>query len=117
VVPAGNPDIIDLAILSRSVAGDSRKVRRYAELFVTSMPETAAEFEQALARGDMPALADLGHRLKSSCRMVGALGLAAICQSLEACRHEGSSAQAAALVGQLSLLFNAVAADIATMLA
>jgi HPt (histidine-containing phosphotransfer) domain-containing protein len=44
---------------------------------------TADNGQEALAHGDLPALADLGHRLKSSSKMVGAMGFAAMCQSLE----------------------------------
>jgi HPt (histidine-containing phosphotransfer) domain-containing protein len=47
---------------------------------------TADNGQEALARGDLPAQADLGHRLKSSSKMVGAMRFAAMCQSLEEVR-------------------------------
>ena len=37
----------------------------------------------ALAQGDVARVRELGHRIKSSARTVGALGMADICQALE----------------------------------
>ena len=116
-VPAGDPDIIDLSILSRSVAGNPHKVRRYASLFVESIPETLAELETTLARRELSALADLGHRLKSSSRMVGAMGFAAMCQSLEGFRTDGTLDQARAIVEKMRPLLAEVSADIDKALA
>jgi signal transduction histidine kinase/HPt (histidine-containing phosphotransfer) domain-containing protein len=112
VAPAGDPDIIDLQLLSHAVAGHPDKVRRYARLFADAIPETLVELQGTLARKDLPALADLGHRLKSSARMVGAMGFATLCQSLEEFRSVGDVEQAQCIVDQMPLLLAAVSADI-----
>jgi two-component system sensor histidine kinase/response regulator len=111
-VPAGDPDVVDLTILARSVAGNDEKFRRYAGMFVAAIPETVSELEATLARGDLPQLAALGHRLKASSRMVGALGFARLCETLEGLRDGGSLAQAGAIVRQMPGLLARVAADI-----
>jgi CheY-like chemotaxis protein/HPt (histidine-containing phosphotransfer) domain-containing protein len=116
-VPSGNPNVVDLTILAQSVAGDIQKVRRYASLFAESIPQTVAELETTLARGDLPSLADLGHRLKSSSRMVGALGFADLCQSLEALRDQGTLSQADAIVKKMPLMLAEISADIDKALA
>jgi len=116
-LPAGDADIVDLSILSRSVAGDSQKVRRYAAMFVDSMPENLAELQATWALGDLPKLADLGHRWKSSSRLVGALGLAALCQSLEDFRDNGDLEQAGAVIQTMPALLARVSANIVKELA
>ncbi len=116
VVPAGDPAVIDLQLLSRSVAGNPDKVRRYARLFADSIPQTLIDLQATLARQDMPALADLGHRLKSSSRMVGAMGFASLCQSLEEFRDSGSVEEAQAIVARMPVLLAAVSAAIGSAL-
>ena len=113
----GDPQVVDLAILARSVGGRLDKVRRYANLFVESMPETLDEFRAASSRGDVQALADLGHRLKSSSRMVGAIGLADLCESIEACRQDTVAARAQTMVEEIPLKFSRIAAEIHKALA
>jgi signal transduction histidine kinase/HPt (histidine-containing phosphotransfer) domain-containing protein/BarA-like signal transduction histidine kinase len=115
-VPAGDPDIIDLSILSRQVGADTHKVRRYATLFVEAMPESMAELNTALDDGDLPTLADLGHRLKSSARMVGALGLAGLYELLEGLRHGGTVADARRIVDRIPPVLARISDDVATAL-
>jgi two-component system sensor histidine kinase/response regulator len=115
-VPGGDPGIIDLSILSQQVGGDPQKIRRYAMLFVEAIPESMAELETALEQGDVSALADLGHRMKSSSRMVGALGLASLCETLEALRQSGSLDEICHIVGEIRLVLARISADIAVAL-
>ncbi len=110
--PTGDPAVIDLSILSRSVAGDAEKVRRYAGMFAEAIPQTLAELATTLASGDLPLLADLGHRLKASSTMVGAMGFAAMCQELESLRSGGTLAQASALVEKMPALLAKVSAEL-----
>ena len=112
-MPVGDPNIIDLSTLSRHVGGDPQKVRRYGTLFVEAMLESMAELEVALGQGSLPMLADLGHRMKSSARMVGAMGLAALCESLESFRHGGTLDDAQLIVDQIPHLLARISADIA----
>jgi len=114
---AGDPALVDLSILSRSVAGDAQKVRRYAGIFVDDIPETLAELQATWALGDLPKLADIGHRWKSSSMLVGALGLAALCQTLEGLRDNGTLEQAGAVIQTMPALLARVSANIAEELA
>ena len=108
----GNPEVIDLSILARAVAGNPQKIRRYAGMFAAAIPETVAELETALASGDLPKLADLGHRLKASSKMVGAMGFAQMCESLEGLRDGGTLVQAGTIVRQMPALLARVRNDI-----
>jgi two-component system, sensor histidine kinase and response regulator len=116
-VPAGDPAIVDLTILSRSVAGNPQKIRRYAGMFVEAIPETLSEFEAALAHGDLARLADVAHRVKSSSRLIGALGFAQQCESLEALRSGGSVDEACAIVDRMGGLLARVAVELEQVLA
>ena len=113
---AGDPEI-DLAILSRSVAGDLQKVRRYAGMFAEEIPATLAELQATWALGDLQKLADLAHRWKASSKMVGAMGLVALCQSLEDCRDNGTLEQAGAVILAMPAMLARVSDTIARELA
>ena len=110
-LPAGDPNIIDLSILSQQVGGDLQKVRRYGALFVQTMPGSMAELEAALGQGNLSTLAELGHRMKSSARLVGALGLASLCESLEGFRRGGTLGDAQLIVEKMPPLMARISAD------
>jgi len=74
---------LDLAVLSGLVGGDRAKMREFAARFLASANGDMAQVEAALAREDWPALAALGHHMKSPARMAGAAGFADLCQVLE----------------------------------
>jgi len=109
---SSDPEVIDLSILARSVAGNPQKMRRYASLFAESMPPAIAELDAGLSQGDLPALAALGHRLKTSSAMVGAMGFARLCAALEALGADGNLDQARGVVRQLSVLATEIDADV-----
>jgi len=111
-----NPDIIDLSILSQMVDGDPKKLRRYAALFVEAMPASLADLDDAMRQGHLPALADLGHRMKSSARMVGALGLAALYELLEGLRDGGTADDARRIVDRIPPMLACISDDIAAAL-
>ncbi len=108
----GADPALDLGVLARTVHGDRDKFAHFARLFVTTVKAAMAEVDEALAQGDQARLADLGHRLKSSARMVGALGFASICESLEEQRDSVTLAPARAIVGALPGAWAHVAARI-----
>ena len=110
-LPAGDPNIIDLSILSQQVDGDLQKARRYGALFVQTMPGSMAELEAALGQGNLSTLAELGHRMKSSARLVGALGLASLCESLEGFRRGGTLGDAQLIVEKMPPLMARISAD------
>jgi len=112
-----DPEIIDLSILSGFVAGDPKMVRHFASRFVDAIPATLVELDSTLAAADVGALSALGHRLKSSSKVVGALGLAALCQSLEDLKAGGTVREREALVARLRAKLGEVSADVAEALA
>ncbi|MEO7497408.1 MAG: ATP-binding protein [Massilia sp.] len=80
---AGDPAIIDLAVLAKLLDYQPDKVRKFALKFLLSTEDGVREMERALATGDLERVRELGHRIKSAARMVGAIGLAEQCQALE----------------------------------
>ena len=80
---AGDPQVIDLSILAKLLGYNPQKVRKFAFKFLQTTQDGFADIDAALARGDVGQVRELGHRIKSSARTVGALGLAELCHSLE----------------------------------
>jgi signal transduction histidine kinase/CheY-like chemotaxis protein/HPt (histidine-containing phosphotransfer) domain-containing protein len=112
----GDPDVIDLTVLSMLLGYDQDKVSKFAAKFLHSAQEGIGDMEAALGRGDVAALRELGHRLKGSARTVGAFRMGDLCEQLEqlAPRAQDSGyAQATALVEQLQTLLQQVAQHIA----
>jgi len=101
---ANDPNIIDLSILAEMMSGHPEKIPGFVQRFIASSRTDMAEIEQALERNDMVALEALGHRAKSPARMVGAIGFANLCQTLEDCARSGNVEQLRDIVGQLHLL-------------
>ena len=105
--------VVDLRILEKSAGGDPVRFQRFARLFIESVSGTLAELDQALAAEDLGKLADLGHRLKSSSSMVGALGFAAMCQRLENMRDDATLLQAREVVDRMPDILAIVSAELA----
>ncbi len=100
----GDPQVIDLAILARLLAFDQDKVRKFAFKFLQTTQAGFDDMETALAAGDVQRVRELGHRIKSSARTVGALGMGDLCLALEnlpAASPEREQAEARALLSRL----------------
>ncbi|MGV7209358.1 ATP-binding protein [Oxalobacteraceae bacterium A2-2] len=95
---AGDPEVIDLSILAQLLGYDPDKIRKFAFKFLHTTQEGLAGMERALARGELQAARELGHRIKSSARTVGALGMARLCEQLE---HLPEGPQAASRAASL----------------
>ena len=80
---AGDPQIIDLTILAKLLSYDPAKVRKFAFKFLQTTQSGFDDMESALAAGDVQRVRELGHRIKSAARTVGALGMADLCEALE----------------------------------
>jgi PAS domain S-box-containing protein len=89
-IMAGNPDVIDLTILAKLLSYDPDKVRKFAFKFLQTTQDGFEDMERALAAGNVGRVRDLGHRIKSAARTVGALGMAALCEQLEQLPATGS---------------------------
>ncbi|MFL6657234.1 MAG: ABC transporter substrate-binding protein [Massilia sp.] len=82
-IPAGDPQVIDLTILAKLLSYDASKVRKFAFKFLQSTQGGFDEMETSLKAGDIARMRELGHRIKSAARTVGALGMADLCERME----------------------------------
>ncbi|WP_254451833.1 response regulator [Duganella vulcania] len=113
--PCGDAVAIDFSVLATLFDDDLPKVRKFAVKFLHSAQAGVRDMEEALARGEMQVLRDLGHRIKSSARSAGAFGMAELCWKLEqlAPGDAGSeAARAQPLVAQLRESLEQVAEQI-----
>ncbi|NGZ82756.1 PAS domain S-box protein [Duganella aceris] len=79
----GDPAVIDLSILAKLLGYHPHKVRKFAFKFLHNTQDGLNQMETALGRGDVAALRELGHRLKSPARTVGAMGMGELMLQLE----------------------------------
>ncbi|MFB9245246.1 ABC transporter substrate-binding protein [Massilia antarctica] len=101
---AGDPEVIDLTVLAKLLSYNQDKVRKFAFKFLQTTQAGFDEMETALAAGDVQRVRELGHRIKSSARTVGAMGMGELCLRLENLAHGSPAserAEARALVAQL----------------
>jgi len=90
-------------------------VRKFAFKFLHSSQQGFDEMDAALAAGQVERVRELGHRIKSAARTVGAIGMAELCQQLEhlaAGEPEAERAAAAELVARLWTLLAAISEQI-----
>lgn len=102
--PPAEGELFDIAALAQTFAGKPDKMRKYTQLFLDSARDTMVEIDTALAVADLARLSELGHRLKSSARAVGAMRFGNLCLALEQARQHADMARAWALVAQMHAL-------------
>jgi len=102
--PPAEGELFDIAALAQTFAGKPDKMRKYTQLFLDSARDTMVEIDAALAAADLARLSELGHRLKSSARAVGAMRFGNLCLALEQGRQDADTARAGALVAQMHAL-------------
>ncbi|MGZ3181616.1 MAG: CHASE domain-containing protein [Telluria sp.] len=93
-----SPPLLDLGALSTTFGGNPDKMRKYAFMFLDAARDGLGELSEALDRADLNRAAELGHRIKSSARAIGAMSFAAECMGLERFRNGGTVAEARAHV-------------------
>jgi CheY-like chemotaxis protein/HPt (histidine-containing phosphotransfer) domain-containing protein len=98
---ARDPGLLDMDALAATFGGNQDKMRKYAFLFLDSARDGLAELSEALDRQDLARAADLGHRIKSSARAVGAMSFGDLCLALEGFRNGGTVPEARAIVNQM----------------
>ncbi|CAN7386746.1 response regulator [Pseudoduganella sp. LjRoot289] len=106
---------IDLSVLAALLGDDPGKVRKFAFKFLLSSQEGVRDIEAALARGEVQTVRDLGHRIKSAARSVGAFRMADLCQDLEQLAQgdaAGEAAGARSIVAQLKDLLQQVTTQV-----
>ncbi|WP_426343816.1 PAS domain S-box protein [Pseudoduganella sp. R-32] len=111
---AGDPAIIDLSVLAQLLGYQPHKIRKFAFKFLQTTEAGFTEMENALAAGELQKVRELGHRIKSSARAVGALGMAELCLQLEQLAPEAEAGAARAVLDRLWPLLHAVSEHIMT---
>jgi signal transduction histidine kinase/CheY-like chemotaxis protein/HPt (histidine-containing phosphotransfer) domain-containing protein len=94
-------ELFDLEALAQTFGGKPGMMRKYALLFLSSARDGLQEIDAALAMEDLAHLAELGHRIKSSARAVGAMQFGNLCYALEQVGRDSDPANAQGLVQQL----------------
>ena len=85
-------------------------LRSLAALFEREAPARLADLSEAARRRDPEPLWEAAHRLKSSCRIVGAVGMERLCAELEDHGRAGRLDVAGHLVARLEAAYRPVAA-------
>jgi two-component system sensor histidine kinase/response regulator len=113
--PAGTKQavVIDLSVLEQLINDDDPvRLRKMALLFVKDARDTLIEIETARQDRNLAALGQLGHRLKSSCLISGASGLANLCGALEPAGRANDWVQALRVLSQLPPLVKKIAQQV-----
>ncbi|MDD2713047.1 MAG: ATP-binding protein [Simplicispira sp.] len=118
--PVVTPVVIDPAMLHTLRAldeeGGSTLGQEILGSFLTSAAATMARLEAAAQEGNLWALGQAAHALKSSSANVGAQVLSAHCKALEKCAREGSQQQASHLAVQVQREYPKVVDALKTIL-
>jgi PAS domain S-box-containing protein len=114
---SSNPAMLDLSALSTTFGGNPDKMRKYAFMFLDSARDGLRELEGALEHGELGRICDLGHRMKSSAKAVGAMGFAEHCLQLEGLREGGTIEQARAIAARMTALLDTLVGHVALELA
>jgi CheY-like chemotaxis protein len=113
-VPAAAPiaalsagaEMFDISALAQTFGNKQEKMRKYALMFLDSARDGMVEVNEAMAEADIVRLSELGHRIKSSARAVGAMSFADLCLSLEHLQAGADPAVARAIVVQMQPLLD-----------
>lgn len=98
-------EAVDMAVLlsleGAQVAGEPDLIVELIELYDEDTPRRLATIRSALAEIDLAALRRAVHGLKGSSASLGARGVAALCDELEALPDEDSAREGAGLLTRL----------------
>jgi PAS domain S-box-containing protein len=111
--PNGEAELFDLRALAQTFGNKPEKMRKYANMFIDSAQDGLREVHAALEAGDMLRLSELGHRIKSSARAVGAMSFADLCLALEKMAPADGIERARAIVVQMQPLLDRLREHIA----
>jgi CheY-like chemotaxis protein len=107
------PAMLDMAALAATFGGNPDKMRKYAFMFLESARDALGDIGEALGHGDMERAADIGHRMRSAARAVGAMDFSQLCHQLEQLRVGGAVADADLLLSRMLALREALARHMA----
>ena len=91
----------DLSVLAELVGDDPQVVQEVLQAFCANTARSALDIAAAHAAGEVQAVADIAHKLKSAARAIGAAQLGQICADIEAAAN--SSPRSASLVSLMAL--------------
>ena len=97
---------MDMRVLADLVGEDTEVIDEFVREFRLTLREGAAHIRAAASAGQTIAMAQVAHKLKSSARAMGALGLGALCERIE---REGGTGPA----GDGAVLLPAFEAEVA----
>lgn len=97
----GDSGPIDHTVLDKLLCEDREAVGVVLRQFRSSCPGDASALGVALSRNDNKGAQRWAHRLKGACQMVGANGLAEICERVEAAMRAGNAAMIAQAVSDI----------------
>jgi PAS domain S-box-containing protein len=98
----------DSQALARMVGNNVESQQRLLRKFQTSAAQTVLEMGLFVQAQDWPALAGMGHKLKSAARSVGAMQLSALCEALEQAGKSRQEDECRHLAGRVEHAFEAV---------
>jgi CheY-like chemotaxis protein len=99
-------EMFDISALAQTFGNKQEKMRKYALMFLDSARDGMVEVNEAMADADIVRLSELGHRIKSSARAVGAMSFADLCLALEHLQAGADPAVARAIVVQMQPLLD-----------
>ena len=102
----GGNELMDLRMLAQTFGNKPEKMRKYANMFLDSARDGLAEVRAALEQEDLKRLSELGHRIKSSARAVGAMSFAELCLQLEHMTPEDDIGKARDVVARMQPLLD-----------
>lgn len=97
----GSEVCVRVEALRELVGNDEKVIQRLLADYRARTPAIVQSIERTVAEGSWKAAADLGHKLKSSSRAVGAIRLASLCEQIE---QAGSANDGARTSATLALL-------------
>jgi CheY-like chemotaxis protein/HPt (histidine-containing phosphotransfer) domain-containing protein len=106
----GGPMLEELRAMQRS--GQADLLDRVIRLYLRTAPQQIRLMHEAIDRGDVAALGDLAHSLKSSTAMVGAARLSEMFRDIESLAREKSVRPAAARLDEADAEFEKVRAEL-----
>lgn len=86
---AARPSVIDFDRLEECCSGDSELERELIEMFFRTGNESIRKLEAAIHIADGEAIIAEAHKLKGSCRALGADSLARVCETIEITARDG----------------------------
>ena len=116
ILGSDNRTVFDRAALLANLGGDWKELRELAELFLAERPGLIAAAREALAGGDLPALARAAHALKGTLGSMSAPAALATAERLEVLARQGDAPQVPAALTALEASLVSLSEELATLL-